>query len=65
MLLPIAHMGHGQLLHESAEIAVPLGPKHEVPVIRKQTIGADPHGATLQRLFDTPLEGLEITLLLE
>jgi hypothetical protein len=49
-----------ELLHESPEFAVMLGPQHEVPMVGQQAIGEDPHGAAFQRLFQHLLERLEV-----
>jgi hypothetical protein len=57
------HVGH--LLHERGKVAVAFRAKDPVPMIGKQAIGANPHPAGAQRLFDDSLEGQEVLVLLE
>ncbi len=65
ILLPPLHVGDGQALHESCQIAITIGPKEYMPMAGHQTVRAHPHRRFLQRLFQDPLERLVISRLLE
>ena len=65
ILLPVANVGDGELLHERGQIAFLLRPQHKMPVIGHQAIRTDPHRATQQRFGDDLLEGLVVSVVVE
>jgi hypothetical protein len=65
MDLPVARVRDREFLHESPQVAVVLGPQHEVPMVGQQAIREDPHGTAFRRLFQHLLERFEIGVLQE
>ena len=50
---------------KAGEIAVPLEPGNEMPVVRHQAIGTQSHPASTERFLDNPLEREEILVLVK
>ena len=63
MLLPSFHMCVGHLLHERGKIAISLGPNDKMPMVRHQTVSAQPHPASSQRFLNDPLKRQKVLVL--
>jgi len=65
MLLPAADVRDRQPLHEGRQVAVVLGPKQEMPMIRHHRVGTNPHGRLVSSFLEDPFERLKVSRLVE
>ena len=65
MGVPALRVGDGEESHEFAELAVPLWPEHEVPMVGHQAIGDEARRQELASPLDYPLHRQIVRLILE
>src|SRR3990167_5467588 len=65
MRMPSLGVRQREPAHEAREIPIVIRPQHQMPVIGHQAVGEDPHGHSLTRLRQHPLEGGIIAVFLE
>ena len=63
MLHPAPDVRHRQPMHEPRQLAIPLRPKHQVPMIGHQAEPQHPHRKPLQRLVKRPDEPREVAVM--
>jgi len=63
--VPAPGVGHGQPPHEPGEIAVAVGPDHQMEMVGHRAVGEQPHVVPRHSLGRNPLERREIAVVVE